>query len=90
MDEPPYRLKPHLDRDLRHAAVPRWRVQPSGDSNSRRTRQRLDSFRALAQAGLALASSANESPACRTSRNTILFYKMKRLGITPPSDNSQD
>jgi len=37
--------KPHPDRDLRHAAVPTWRVQPPGNSNSRRTRQRFDSFR---------------------------------------------
>jgi len=54
---------PHPDRDLRHGAVPRWRVQPLGNSNSRRTRQRFDSFRALAQASLAQASNANESPA---------------------------
>lgn len=46
-------------------------MQPPGNSNSRRTRQRFDSF-ALAQASLAQASNANESPARRTSRNLPL------------------
>jgi hypothetical protein len=44
-------------------------LEPPGNSNPRRTRQRFDSFRALAQASLAQASNANESPARRTSPN---------------------
>ena len=69
MDKPPYRLSRILTETYATPPSPKWRVQPPVNSNSRRTRQRFDSFRALAQATLAQASNANESPARRTSRN---------------------
>jgi hypothetical protein len=48
IDEPPHRLSRILTET--YATLPsRWRLQPPGNSNSRRTRQRLDSFRAFAR-----------------------------------------
>jgi len=46
MDEPQYRLSRILTETYATPPSPGWRVEPPGNSNPRRTRQRFDSIRA--------------------------------------------